>query len=89
MSEELTANLSVDEVLSRWPAAIPVFLRHRMGCVGCAMSGFDTLQDVAGTYHLGLESFLAELRKAARSEAALPPRAAGAPGEVLSSPRIS
>ena len=64
MQEELTSNLFVAAVMSRWPATIPVFLRHRMGCVGCAMSGFDTVQEVACTYHLDLEPFLDELRAA-------------------------
>jgi len=68
MDEKLTANQYVAEVICRWPETIPVFIRHRMGCVGCAMSGFETVQEVAGTYQLELEPFLAELRAAIPSD---------------------
>jgi len=41
----LDPNLSVDEIMRRWPATIRVFLEFRMGCVGCPIGGFHTLTD--------------------------------------------
>lgn len=35
------SHLTVAEGLDRWPQIIPVFLRHRMACVGCAMAPFE------------------------------------------------
>ena len=60
----LTQDITVKELLDRSPETIPVFLRHHMACVGCYMSGFDTLADAAANYCLDLESFLAELQAA-------------------------
>ncbi len=59
----LTANLTVAEVLARWPHVIPVFLSHRMACVGCVMARFDTLADVTAIYGLHLGRFLSELQQ--------------------------
>lgn len=59
--------LVVAEVLSRWPQVIPVFLSHRMACVGCAAAPFETVAEVAGIYGLPLDSFLDELLEAMKS----------------------
>lgn len=51
--------------LSRHPAAAAVFFTHRMACVGCSLSAFDTLADAAREYRLPLAAFLDELADAA------------------------
>lgn len=62
----LSSNLSVAEVLDQWPQVIPVFFHHKLGCVGCAMAYFDTLEDVAKIYDLKLDHFMEDLRKATK-----------------------
>ncbi|MDR3577012.1 MAG: hypothetical protein P4L50_24365 [Anaerolineaceae bacterium] len=65
----ITPNLSVAELLSSWPQTIPIFIRHRLYCVGCLMSTFDTLGEVVCNYHLPEQTFFAELRQAIQVEA--------------------
>jgi hybrid cluster-associated redox disulfide protein len=60
----INLNWNVADLLDSWPAAVPVFLKHRLGCVGCAMAPFDTLADVARVYQLNPQVFLAELEGA-------------------------
>ena len=60
-----SADLTVDQVLKRWPDTAAVFLRHRMACVGCPMASFETLDSSARVYELPLEDFLEELELAA------------------------
>lgn len=60
---KLDPDLTVAEVLTRWPETIPTFIRHRMGCVGCAIAPFETLAEVATIYGLNLEYFLRELQE--------------------------
>lgn len=59
----LSTDLVVAEVLARWPQTVPVFFRHRMICVGCAMSRFESLAEIAAIYRLDLTGFLGELRR--------------------------
>lgn len=61
--QPLEADLTVAEVLARWPQTIPVFIRHRMACVGCTIAPFETLIEVADIYQLELDSFLQELQQ--------------------------
>lgn len=59
----LEANLTVAEVLAHWPQTIPVFIHHRMACVGCVIAPFETLAEVSLIYHLNLDCFLQELHQ--------------------------
>lgn len=60
---QLEADLTVAEILARWPQTIPVFAHHRMACVGCAIAPFETLAEVAAIYRLNLDHFLKELQQ--------------------------
>jgi hybrid cluster-associated redox disulfide protein len=55
------ADMTIAELLSRWPETAPVFHRYGMACVGCALESFCSVADAAQTYGLPLEQFLAEL----------------------------
>jgi hybrid cluster-associated redox disulfide protein len=59
----LHSQFIVADVLHCWRETIPVFLRHRMACIGCPMAGFETLEGAAAVYGLELEPFLDELQQ--------------------------
>lgn len=63
MKDAVLTELTVTELLARWPQAIPVFLRHQMACVGCTMSPFETLADVTAVYGIPLPHFVGELQQ--------------------------
>ena len=54
--------------MRRWPGTVAVFLRHRMACVGCPMSWFDTLTDASAEYAVPLAALIEELDAAAGGE---------------------
>lgn len=60
-SSQISADMTVHQLLGRWPEAIPVFLRHRTACVGCSLAVFTTLKDVAETYNLDLPALIDEI----------------------------
>jgi hybrid cluster-associated redox disulfide protein len=57
-------DLMVAEVLGRWPGTVPVFVRHRLACVGCIMAQFERLADVPRIYGLDEQGFLREVQQA-------------------------
>jgi hybrid cluster-associated redox disulfide protein len=63
---QLTADLTVAEIMGLWPDTIPIFLRYRMACVGCPIASFETLVEVAAIYSLDLECLMNELRQTIR-----------------------
>lgn len=60
-SEQITPDMTVAEILNRWPETIPVFLKYQTSCVGCSMASFETISDAAGIYHIPLRQFISEL----------------------------
>ncbi|WP_297339501.1 DUF1858 domain-containing protein [Pseudophaeobacter sp.] len=58
-------DLALADLMTKWPQTIPVFVRHKMLCVGCLVSPFHTIADACAEYHLDEEVFLAELKTAA------------------------
>lgn len=60
-SATISPDLTVRQLLDRWPQAASFFIAGRLHCVGCPMSGFDTLRDVARIYRLCLPALLTQL----------------------------
>ncbi|NNE51531.1 MAG: DUF1858 domain-containing protein [Sulfitobacter sp.] len=57
-------DLPLADLMTEWPQTVPVFLRHRMLCVGCLISPFHTVADACAEYHLDEEGLRAELMAA-------------------------
>lgn len=55
------SQLTVAQVLARWPQTIPVFLHYHMACAGCVMAPFETVAEAASIYGLELSRFLSVL----------------------------
>lgn len=56
-------DLSLAEIMSRWPATIRVFLDRRMHCVGCPIAPFHTLVDAAEEHSLLLVGLVADIER--------------------------
>lgn len=54
-------NMTVDEIMRRWPASIRIFIRNRMLCIGCPIGIFHTVKDVCEAHDLDEDSFSREL----------------------------
>jgi len=63
--------LLVEETMRRWPGTIRVFLDFRMGCVGCPIASFHSLEDASREHGVDLDRFLSALRQVAAPRAAV------------------
>jgi hybrid cluster-associated redox disulfide protein len=52
----------VDDVMSSAPETIGVFLAFRMGCVGCPIACFHTVDDACREHRVDRDAFLEALR---------------------------
>ena len=64
----LTLSMPVQAIVREWPQTIPVFLKHRMSCVGCSLEAFDSLGDALRNYTIPADAFLEELCAAIRAK---------------------
>ena len=56
--------LLVDDVMSRWPATIRIFLDFRMSCVGCPIATFHSVDEACHEHGMNRDCFMAALRNA-------------------------
>jgi hybrid cluster-associated redox disulfide protein len=69
-------SMIVGDVMGRWPTTVPVFVRRRMACPGCAMASFMTVGEAARSYRLPADALATELMDAITAGAP------GAPGRL-------
>ncbi len=59
---ETLLSMTIDEIMRRWPQSVSLFLAHKLNCVGCPITPFETLAEVIEIYQLPPQ-FLKELIK--------------------------
>lgn len=60
-------DLSVKEIMDRWPETASAFISRRMHCVGCPIGPFHTLADAAAEHRLDAEEFEAAIESEIRA----------------------
>lgn len=66
MPSDSLDDLSVADIMRRWPATIRVFLDGNMKCVGCPIAPFHTLMDAATEHGLSLAQLEAAIERQRR-----------------------
>jgi len=61
ISQRITAEMNVNEVVTRYPQTIKVFFSHGVQCTGCHIGRFHSISDSAREYGVELESLLNDL----------------------------
>jgi len=72
MASLLDHDMTMDEIMRRWPQTIRVMIRNGMLCVGCPIAPFHTVSDAAREHELDEASLRAAL------EAAISPKTGSA-----------
>lgn len=62
MKPVLDEDMTMDEIMRRWPATIRVVLDHGMLCVGCPIASFHTVEDAVREHNLDGERFRHDLK---------------------------
>ncbi|MBN1389544.1 MAG: DUF1858 domain-containing protein [Candidatus Thermoplasmatota archaeon] len=65
MTDLITRDMSIMEAIQRYPDIIGVFVAHGLGCIGCAMANFETIEQGAIAHGMDLESLMKDLNETA------------------------
>ncbi len=68
MPSAISPDMSVDEIMRRWPATVRVMIRHRMLCIGCPIGIFHTVADAAAAHAMQEADLTVELLTAMKSD---------------------
>lgn len=57
----ITADMPIVEVVQKYPNTIPVFMRHGLGCIGCALAHFENIREGAQAHGIDVEALIEDL----------------------------
>ena len=57
----ITKEMTIEEIIQRYPQTLPVFARFGLDCAGCQIASFEALEHGAGVHHINVEQLLKEL----------------------------
>jgi len=65
----ITKDMSIMEVVQKYPDAAEVFMEAGMGCLGCAAARFENIEQGAMAHGIDLDALMEGLNKVAAAEA--------------------
>lgn len=60
---KITKNMTFAEVIGKYPAVVPVFLKHGLSCIGCPFASMETIEQGAKAHGIDVEDLLKELNE--------------------------
>ncbi len=68
---DIHEDMLIEEVITKYPQTVGVFMRHRIPCLACGEPLWGTIRENAERYGADLELLMQDLRKAARESPSL------------------
>jgi len=60
----INKDMSLLECVQNYPDTIPVFMNAGMGCLGCAVAHFETIEQGASAHGIDVDELMAALNEA-------------------------
>ncbi|NLT95048.1 MAG: DUF1858 domain-containing protein [Clostridia bacterium] len=61
---KITKDMSITEVVQKYPQTVEVFMKFGMGCLGCAAARFENIEQGALVHGIDVNSLIDALNKA-------------------------
>jgi hybrid cluster-associated redox disulfide protein len=61
----ITADMTIGEVLQKYPESLKVFLSHGLMCVGCAVARFENIRQGATAHGIDVDALMKDLNEIA------------------------
>ncbi len=68
MAETITRDMTIAEVVQKYPQTVPVFLAHGLMCFGCAIARFENIEQGAVAHGIDVDALMADLNAAATEQ---------------------
>lgn len=65
---KITKDMSIREAIELYPQVAPIFVQHGMGCLGCAIASFETIEEGALAHGIDVDALIADLNAAIEEE---------------------
>ncbi|MCR5175392.1 MAG: DUF1858 domain-containing protein [Anaerovibrio sp.] len=54
----ITKDMSIMEVVTKYPDTVPVFMESGMGCIGCAAAHYENIEQGAMAHGIDVDSLI-------------------------------
>lgn len=61
-------DMSVKEIMDRWPATVPLFIRNGLKCPGCPIGPFHMLEDASREHGKDIAELMEEVARLSGSK---------------------
>jgi hybrid cluster-associated redox disulfide protein len=61
----ITADMPIIEVVQKYPDTVHVFMRHGLGCIGCALARFENIRQGAEAHGIDVDALVKDLNQSA------------------------
>lgn len=62
---KITKEMTMGEVIGKYPETVAVFMKHGFHCVGCPASEVESVEEGAQLHRINLQKLLTDLNKSA------------------------
>ena len=62
----ITKENTIEEVVTKYPESVMVFMKHGLHCVGCHVSAFESVEEGAMAHGIDVDALVADLNKIAQ-----------------------
>lgn len=64
MAETITRDMTIAEVVQKYPQTVSVFLAHGLMCFGCAIARFENIEQGALAHGIDVDALIKDLNAA-------------------------
>jgi len=61
---KITEDMTIREVIEKYPETAPVFSKYNIGCIGCLAASFERVKDIAVVHGTDVKAFVKDLNDA-------------------------
>jgi hybrid cluster-associated redox disulfide protein len=62
--DKVTEDMTIREVIDKFPETIAVFAKYNIGCIGCVAASFEKVRDIAGVHGTDIKALIKDLNEA-------------------------
>lgn len=64
MAEKITKNMSLKDIISKYPETFEIFMKYGLHCIGCHMAQFENLEEGAKAHGIDVDKLVKDLNEA-------------------------
>lgn len=63
MKDKITKDMTIGEIVNKYPGAAKIMMKHGMHCCGCHIAGMETLEEGAAGHGIDLKKLLKDINE--------------------------